>query len=142
VQDSSPPSVATANGAQIVQSAQPLPGLPEGAGNRRWVGDVGGESGSGRLRPDFALQDLLILLMANAGVIAATHATAPASWRRLVGYMLQAFAAPYPATLPPLPPDPGDLARSMLGLTARQASSGPGQRDQARLSLMTRLLTW
>ena len=48
--------------------------------------------------------------MANAGVIAATGTAAPGSWRRLVAYMIQAFAAPQPATLPP-PPDPDALAR-------------------------------
>jgi AcrR family transcriptional regulator len=69
---------------------------------------------SGRLRPDFASQDLVILLIANAGVIAATHAAAPDAWQRLVGYMIQAFTAPQPATLP-APPDPGALARAMLG---------------------------
>ncbi|WP_157848185.1 hypothetical protein [Streptomyces exfoliatus] len=36
----------------------------------------------------------MILLMANAGVIAATGDAAPNSWRRLVGHMLRAFAAP------------------------------------------------
>jgi AcrR family transcriptional regulator len=70
---------------------------------------------TGRLRPDFASQDLVILLMANAGVIAATGTAAPGSGRRLVAYMIQAFAAPQSATLPP-PPDPDSLARAMLGL--------------------------
>ena len=70
---------------------------------------------TGRLRPDFASQDLVILLMANAGVITAAGTAAPDSGRRLVGYMIQAFAAPQPATLPP-PPDPDALARAMLGL--------------------------
>lgn len=70
---------------------------------------------TGRLRTDFASQDLVILLMANAGVIAATETAAPGSWRRLVGYMIQAFTAPQPATLPP-PPDPDALARAMRGL--------------------------
>ena len=53
---------------------------------------------TGQLRPDFTSQDLVILLMANAGVIAATRAAAPGTWERLVGYMLQAFTAPQPAT--------------------------------------------
>jgi hypothetical protein len=70
---------------------------------------------TGRLRPDFTSADLVILLMANAGVIAATHTASPQAWRRLVAYMLQAFAAPQPATLPPAP-DPDDLARAMTGL--------------------------
>jgi hypothetical protein len=76
---------------------------------------------TGRLRPDFASQDLVILLMANAGVIAATGAVAPGSGRRLVGYMIQAFAAPQPATLPP-PPDPEALAQAMLGLACPGSS--------------------
>jgi AcrR family transcriptional regulator len=71
---------------------------------------------TGRLRPDFTSQDLVILLMANAGVIAATQAAAPGTWERLVDYMLQAFTAPQPATLPP-PPDPGALARAMAGFS-------------------------
>jgi AcrR family transcriptional regulator len=76
---------------------------------------------TGRLRPDFASQDLVILLMANAGVIAATGTAAPGSWRRLVGYMIQAFAAPQPATLPP-PPEPAALAHAMLGLACSASS--------------------
>ena len=83
----------------------------------------------GRLRPDFASQDLVILLMANAGVITATGTAAPGSGRRLVAYMIQAFAAPQPATLPP-PPDPEELAQAMLGLacpgSSREADAVPG----------------
>jgi AcrR family transcriptional regulator len=70
---------------------------------------------TGRLRPDFVSQDLVILLMANAGVLAATGRAAPESSRRLVGYMLQAFTAPQPGALPP-PPDGDALARAMLSL--------------------------
>src|SRR5688572_10138631 len=47
---------------------------------------------AGRLRQDFAHQDLPLILMANAGVIAATADASPQAWRRLVGYLLQAFA--------------------------------------------------
>ncbi|GAA2863592.1 hypothetical protein GCM10010517_22680 [Streptosporangium fragile] len=53
---------------------------------------------------------MVILLMANAGVI-----TAPDSSARLIAYTIQAFTAPQPATLPP-PPDPDALAPAMLGL--------------------------
>ena len=77
---------------------------------------------TGQLRPDFTSQDLVILLMANAGVIAATGAAAPGTWERLVGYMLQAFTAPQPATLPP-PPDPGALARAMAGFSDPASST-------------------
>ena len=77
---------------------------------------------TGQLRPDFTSQDLVILLMANAGVIAATRGAAPGTWERLVGYMLQAFTAPQPATLPP-PPDPSALARAMAGFSGPASST-------------------
>src|SRR5207237_4788347 len=49
---------------------------------------------TGHLQANFASEDLVVLLMANAGVIAATADAAPDSWRRLVGQMLRAFATP------------------------------------------------
>jgi len=79
---------------------------------------------AGRLRADFTSQDLVILLMANAGVLAATADAAPESWRRLVAYMLQAFAAPAPDALPPAPA-PTALYRAMVRL-GRDPSGGTG----------------
>ncbi|WP_258081272.1 TetR/AcrR family transcriptional regulator [Nocardia nova] len=73
---------------------------------------------SGHLSPDFTDQDMPMLLMANAGVIAATADAAPETWQRLVGYMLRAFATP--GTEPPaLPPAPSQRAlyRAMVRLT-------------------------
>jgi AcrR family transcriptional regulator len=72
---------------------------------------------AGRLRPDFSAEDLVILLMANAGVVSATGQAAPDTWRRLVGYMIAAFAAPgtAPEPLPP-PPTPTALYRAMIQL--------------------------
>ncbi|MEV4237034.1 TetR/AcrR family transcriptional regulator [Nocardia sp. NPDC049737] len=73
---------------------------------------------SGHLSPDFTDEDMVVLLMANAGVIAATGEAAPDTWQRLVGYMLRAFATPgteLPA-LPP-PPQPRALYRAMVRLT-------------------------
>lgn len=69
---------------------------------------------TGHLRADFVSEDLVVLLMANAGVIAATADAAAGTWRRLVGQMLRAFATPG-APLPPIPdaPDPADLYRAM-----------------------------
>jgi AcrR family transcriptional regulator len=69
---------------------------------------------SGHLREDFASEDLVVLLMANAGVITSTGDAAPDSWRRLVGQMLRAFASPGTSP-PPLPPAPSstDLLRAM-----------------------------
>lgn len=78
---------------------------------------------TGCLRPDFTPQDLVILLMANAGVIAATGDAAPDTWRRLVGHMLRAYAAPG-ADIPSLPEEPAPTAlyRAMIRL-ARPAQT-------------------
>ena len=76
---------------------------------------------AGHLRPDFTHQDLAILLMANAGVVAATGHAAPDAWRRLVAYMLQAFAASGSAAqnreLPPAP-TPAALHQATLQLAS------------------------
>jgi AcrR family transcriptional regulator len=58
---------------------------------------------AGALREDFVAEDLIILVMASAGVVAAAGKTAPRSAPRLVGYLLQAFAAPGVGPLPPPP---------------------------------------
>lgn len=78
---------------------------------------------SGHLREDFVSEDLVILLMANAGVIAAAGDAAPDAWRRLVGHMLRSYAAPG-ADIPPLPeaPAPTALYRAMV----RLSRTGPG----------------
>jgi len=73
---------------------------------------------AGRLRADFVHQDLIIVLMANAGVVAATADAAPDTWRRLVGYLLQAFEAPAAGPLPD-PPSPRRLYRALLRLQPR-----------------------
>ncbi|MEU6379355.1 TetR/AcrR family transcriptional regulator [Streptomyces sp. NPDC046909] len=72
---------------------------------------------AGNLLDDFTAEDLVILLMANAGVIAATGDAAPDAWRRLVGHMLRSYAAPG-TDAPPLPasPDPPTLFRAMVRL--------------------------
>jgi AcrR family transcriptional regulator len=71
---------------------------------------------TGHLQADFASEDLVVLLMANAGVIAATADAAPNTWRRLVGQMIRAFATPG-APLPVMPPPPSSagLYRAMTG---------------------------
>jgi AcrR family transcriptional regulator len=58
---------------------------------------------TGRLRPDFSSEDMILLLMANAGVISATGESAPDAWRRLVAYMVQAFSAEHAEPLPAAP---------------------------------------
>ncbi|WP_128430794.1 TetR/AcrR family transcriptional regulator [Streptomyces cyaneus] len=78
---------------------------------------------SGHLREDFVPEDLVILQMANAGVLAAAGEDAPDTWRRLVGHMLRSYAAPG-APLPTVPeaPKPRALYRAMV----RLSRTGPG----------------
>ncbi|MFJ8768721.1 TetR/AcrR family transcriptional regulator [Streptomyces clavifer] len=73
---------------------------------------------TGYLREDFTSQDLVILLMANAGVITAAGDAAPDAWRRLVAHMLRSYAVPG-APLPPLPeaPAPAALDRAMVHIS-------------------------
>ncbi|MFE2941957.1 TetR/AcrR family transcriptional regulator [Streptomyces sp. NPDC059255] len=60
---------------------------------------------AGRLRPDFALADLTLILLANCGVATgAGGATGPEASRRLVGYLLQAFRTEGAEPLPPPAP--------------------------------------
>ncbi|GII85971.1 TetR family transcriptional regulator [Sphaerisporangium siamense] len=61
---------------------------------------------AGRLRADFVMDDLTLLLMAIGGVTSGSPETAVAACRRFVAYLLQAFGAD-PAESPgPLPPAP------------------------------------
>jgi AcrR family transcriptional regulator len=74
---------------------------------------------AGKLRQDFAHQDVPLILMANAGVVTATRDAAPEAWRRLLGYLLQSFAA---ATAHPLPDPPtkGQMYRALMRLSVAQ----------------------
>jgi AcrR family transcriptional regulator len=80
---------------------------------QRFVELIARAKAAGRLRQDFTPEDMPLLLMANAGVIAATGDAAPDAWRRLVGYLIQAFAVPEPAPLPPAP-SPAAMYRAMI----------------------------
>jgi AcrR family transcriptional regulator len=67
---------------------------------------------SGALREDFVPEDIIMMLMANQGVIMGTAKTAPRTQPRLVAYLLQAFAAPGAGTLPP-PPSRRQIQQSL-----------------------------
>lgn len=73
---------------------------------------------AGRLRKDFVHQDVPLILMANAGVVTATRDAAPDAWSRLVGYLLQAFAAEATAPLPK-PPTKPQMFRVLMRLSDR-----------------------
>lgn len=78
---------------------------------------------AGGLRDDFSPEDLVILLMANAGVIAATADAAPDAWRRFAAYMIQAFQTPATAPLPPAPP-PTAMYRALVRLRPAHSDGG------------------
>ncbi|WP_253767794.1 TetR/AcrR family transcriptional regulator [Goodfellowiella coeruleoviolacea] len=59
---------------------------------------------AGHLRADFAQDDLVLLLMANAGIVTQSPEAALAASRRLVAYLLQSFRADHTGPPPPLPP--------------------------------------
>jgi AcrR family transcriptional regulator len=70
-----------------------------------------------RLRADFVAEDMVMFLMANAGVLSATADAAPETSPRLVAYFLQACAATAAEPLP-TPPTPRRMYRAMLRATA------------------------
>ena len=65
-----------------------------------------------------------MFLMANAGVLTATGDAAPDTWRRFVGYLLQACAAPAAQPLPEAPA-PRQMYRAMLRTTRDQRGRPP-----------------
>jgi AcrR family transcriptional regulator len=73
---------------------------------------------AGALRADFVMEDLVLVLMANAGVVNATKHHAPKAWERFTAYMLDALRAPGASPLPK-PISPARLARA-IRLSAEQ----------------------
>lgn len=73
---------------------------------------------AGTLRPDFTGQDLMLIMMANAGVLGSTRGAAPQAWRRLIALILGACRTDRLG--PPLPPAP-----STADLHAAMSSARP-----------------
>lgn len=69
----------------------------------------------GALRADFVAEDLVLLLMANAGVVQGTREAAPTAWQRFVALLLEALRAEPARPLPP-PPTPAQMYRALLRL--------------------------
>lgn len=85
-----------------------FPGAPDVAGRAYTVKAVAGlaqrAKESGQLRPDFVLDDLILVLMANKGIHAGSTATQVMASRRFAGLAIQAFeACPHHAPLPSAP---------------------------------------
>jgi Bacterial regulatory proteins, tetR family. len=81
---------------------------------------------AGALRPDFVPEDLVLLLMANAGVVQGAGEAAPDAWRRFVALMLDGFRAEGASPLPS-PPKPRQLMRAMrrMSRTTDETRSTP-----------------
>ena len=66
----------------------------------------------GSLRRDAVPEDVVLLMMANGGVIQGTGAAAPEAWRRFVGLMLDGLRSDGATPIPP-PPSPRQMMRAM-----------------------------
>jgi len=98
-----------------------FPGAPDVAGREYTVKAVAGlaqrAKDAGHLRSDFVLDDLILILMANKGIHAASTATQFMASRRFAGLAIQALeACPQHAPLPPAP---------RLGSEAPEAPEAP-----------------
>jgi AcrR family transcriptional regulator len=76
----------------------------------------------GSLRRDVGVDDIPLLLMANAGVVTATFGHAPDAWRRVLGITLDGLRAAGNTPLPP-PPTRRQLLRALVR-ASRQPTSG------------------
>ena len=72
----------------------------------------------GTLRADLVPQDLVLLLMANAGVVQGTGTAAPDAPPRFVALLLDGLRSEGASELPP-PPSPRQMMRAMRGLRRR-----------------------
>jgi AcrR family transcriptional regulator len=77
---------------------------------------IGRAQAEGSIRPDLVVADVVVMLLANSGVLAATGTAAPDAWRRFAAIMLDAFLTDTGAALPE-PPDEQQLRRSVALLT-------------------------
>ena len=92
--------------------------------NERVVTLIERAKARGRLRQDFAGEDLVLLLIATASVMHVTRADAPGAWRRFVLLMLDAFRC-HDASRLPEPPSAAQMTEAMLRLAAER---GCGER--------------
>ena len=77
----------------------------------------------GSLRTDFSPEDLVLVLMAHAGVVGAAGDLAETFSARLLAYLFEAFAAPGSGELPPAPSVPATY-RALLRLQRRAREPG------------------
>jgi len=80
---------------------------------------------AGRLRQEFAGEDLLLLMIAHAAVVHVTGEDAPSAGRRFVALMLDAFGPPAGPSSLPVPPSRAQMRRAMVRLAGER---GCGER--------------
>ncbi|MDX3241462.1 helix-turn-helix domain-containing protein [Streptomyces sp. ME18-1-4] len=78
---------------------------------------IGRAKATGRLREDFDPSDLVLIHMANLGVVNACRDAAPDAWRRVVALLIQSFEAPARGPLPATP-EHDALYKAMLRSSA------------------------
>ncbi|WP_327430264.1 TetR/AcrR family transcriptional regulator [Streptomyces sp. NBC_01236] len=82
---------------------------------------------TGRLREDFDPSDLVLIHMANAGVVNACGDAAPDAWRRVVALMIQSLETPARGPLP-ASPEHDALYKAMLrAVPAGSTAPKPGR---------------
>jgi AcrR family transcriptional regulator len=88
---------------------------------------------AGSLSADFRPEDLVLLLMANAGLVRRTAGAAPTAWRRLLSYTLNGLAASPDARRTPAPaPDARAIDAAMADVTCSSgAASSAGEQVPA-----------
>ncbi len=79
---------------------------------------IRGAQAEGALRSDLVMEDVTLLLMANAGVLRATRGDAPRAWHRFLALMLDGCDADGVQPPLPAPPRPAQLARAMRRLSS------------------------
>jgi len=84
----------------------------------------------GRLREDFAGEDLVLVLIATAAVMHVTWADAPDAWRRFVALTLEGFRRHESPGLP-APPSTAQMTRAMMRLAAERGCAERGSGPQA-----------
>jgi AcrR family transcriptional regulator len=93
---------------------------------------------AGRLRQEFASEDLLLLLIAHAAVAHVTREDAPSAGRRFVALMLDAFGPQDGPSALPVPPSRTQMRRAMVRLAGER---GCGERGCGEHGLGTTRLT-
>ncbi len=82
---------------------------------------IGRARAAGALREDFVREDLVLLLIATAGIMHVTGADAPGAWRRFVALALDGFRSQ--ASSLPAPPSTAQMTSAMIRL-ARERGCG------------------